>query len=55
VEKTVFLERINGLMAEQVVRDREYSMYSRHFHESYELYFLLAGDRYYFIDKETYL
>lgn len=55
MEKTVFLERIDGLMVEQVERDREYSMYSRHFHESYELYFLLAGERYYFIDKETFL
>lgn len=55
MEKIVFWEKIGGLMAEQVVRDREYSMYYRHFHESYELYFLLAGNRFYFIDKETYL
>jgi len=55
MEKKVFLERTGGLMVEQVVRDHEYSMYSRHFHESYELYFLLQGERYYFIDRETYL
>lgn len=55
MEKIIFLEQIGGLMVEQVVRDHEYSMYSRHFHESYELYFLLRGERYYFIDRETYL
>lgn len=55
MQKTVFLETIDGLMVEQVIRDHEYSMYSRHFHESYELYILLEGERYYFIDKETYL
>jgi len=55
MDRTVFLEQMDGLMVEQVVRDREYSMYSQHFHESYEMYFLLAGERYYFIDRETYL
>ncbi|MEG0369713.1 MAG: AraC family ligand binding domain-containing protein, partial [Hungatella sp.] len=30
-------------------------MTSRHFHDTYELYYLLEGERYYFIDKETYL
>lgn len=55
MDKTIFLERMDGLMAEHVIRDQEYSMYSRHFHESYEMYFLLEGERYYFIDRETYL
>lgn len=55
MDKTIFLEQIDGLMVEQVVRDQEYSMYSQHFHESYEMYFLLEGERYYFIDRETYL
>lgn len=53
--KAIIREQIDGLMVEQVVRDQEYSMYSRHFHDSYELYFLLSGERYYFIDRETYL
>lgn len=53
--RTLFLERIDGLMVEQVVREEEYSMYSRHVHESFELYILLAGERYYFIDRETFL
>lgn len=55
MEKTLFLEYMDGLMAEQVVRDHEYSMNTKHFHESFEVYFLLAGERYYFIDRETYL
>lgn len=55
MEKTVFLEYMDGLMVEQVVRDHEYSMNSKHFHESFEVYFLLEGERYYFIDRETYL
>ncbi|MEG2349419.1 MAG: AraC family transcriptional regulator [Hungatella sp.] len=55
MEKILFSEAIDGLVADQVVRDFEYSMTSRHFHDTYELYYLLEGERYYFIDKETYL
>lgn len=52
--QNVFLEEMEGLMIERVIRDEEYSMQYRHFHDSYELYFLMEGERYYFIDKETY-
>lgn len=55
MENIIFAETMDGLAVERVVRDHEYSMTSRHFHDSYELYFLLEGERYYFIDKETYL
>lgn len=43
MNETVFTGNVRGIMAEQVVRDQEFSMYSRHFHESFELYFLLEG------------
>ncbi len=40
---------------DRIFRDKEFSMTARHFHETYELYVLLEGERYYFIDQETYL
>ena len=55
MEEKKFTGSVRGITAEQVVREQEFSMYSRHFHESYELYFLLEGERYYFIEQETYL
>lgn len=56
MERTVFRQELNGLvMVEQVVRDEDYSMRSRHFHDTYELYFLEEGEGCYFIDRETYL
>ena len=55
MEKIVFQGKIEGLEIEQVIRDYEYSMASRHFHDTYELYYLLEGQRYYFIDRQTYL
>lgn len=54
MEKTVFSESMEGIVIDEVVRDQEYSMTMKHFHDTYELYFLLEGERYYFIEKETY-
>lgn len=55
MEKVVFEDKADGLMVDQVIRDHEYSMAARHFHDTYELYYLVEGQRYYFIDKQTYL
>lgn len=52
--QNVFMEEMEGFMIERVTRDEEYSMQYRHFHDGYEMYFLMEGERYYFIDKETY-
>ncbi|MFT4107451.1 MAG: AraC family transcriptional regulator [Lacrimispora sp.] len=54
MEKTLFSESMEGIVIDRVVRDQEYSMAIKHFHDTYELYFLLEGERYYFIEKETY-
>lgn len=54
-EGMIFRSKVEGLEMEHVTRDYEYSMVSRHFHETYELYYLLEGQRYYFIDRQTYL
>ncbi len=54
MEKTLFSESMEGITIDEVVRDQEYSMTMKHFHDTYELYFLIKGERYYFIEKETY-
>lgn len=55
MKTTVFEERTDAITISRVVRDFEYTMASRHFHEEYEIYYLLEGERYYFIDHSTYL
>ena len=55
MERTLYKHIIDGLEIDQVVRDHEYSMVSRHLHETYELYYLAEGQRYYFIERQTYL
>ena len=54
MEQTVFSEKMAGLTIDEVIRDYEFTMQTKHFHDSFELYFLLEGERYYFIDRETY-
>ena len=54
MEQTVFSEKMMGLTIDEVIRDYEFTMQTKHFHDSFELYFLLEGERYYFIDRETY-
>lgn len=50
----IFEESLEGMTIERVVRDYEFTMPTKHFHNEFELYYLLAGERYYFIEKETY-
>lgn len=54
MEEVLFKEAMEGITIERVVREQEFSMSMNHFHDTYELYFLLEGERYYFIDRETY-
>ncbi|MEX1031344.1 MAG: AraC family transcriptional regulator [Paenibacillaceae bacterium] len=39
---------------ERVVRRGHYTMAVNHFHDHYEMYYLLSGERYYFIQNKTY-
>lgn len=55
MEQIVLRAGAEGLGVEQVIRDHEFSMAARHFHDTYELYYLVEGQRYYFIDRQTYL
>jgi len=47
--------KINGITFEHIIRDSAFNMQAKHFHDEYELYYLCAGSRFYFIDKQTYL
>ncbi len=51
----LFSASVPGVFAEEAERTQKFSMATRHFHESYELYFLLNGERFYFIEQDTYL
>lgn len=50
----IFREQTEGIIAERSRRQGEF-MVSRHIHKSYEIYILTEGERYYFIDRKSYL
>lgn len=54
MEQTLFAGEMEGLKYDRIVRDYEYNMTTRHVHNEYEIYYLLEGERYYFIDKESF-
>ena len=54
MQNTVFYAIDNGMMIEVISRDYEFDMPYKHFHNEYQIYYLLSGERYYFIDNQTY-
>lgn len=55
MEAPVYEVFAEGISLERCVRDYEFSMSAGHSHQRYEIYFLVKGERYYFIDTQTYL
>lgn len=43
-----------GMLLEQVCRETQFSMPGEHVHDRYELYYLVAGMRYYFVGSRMY-
>lgn len=52
---TLYSKTEEGISIDRVQREYEFNMPSRHYHEEYEIYYLIDGERYYFIEKNTYL
>ena len=50
----LFSGSLPGIFAEETCRSQNFSMTTRHTHENLELYFLFSGDRFYFVDQDTY-
>lgn len=55
MRRVVFEETTDGICIDRIIRDYEYTMPSKHVHDEYEIYYLLEGERYYFIGNQTYL
>lgn len=54
MSEIIFSGEIPGAVAEETLFQKEFSMVRRHLHNSIELYFLLEGERYYFIEQDIY-
>ncbi|NLP15435.1 MAG: AraC family transcriptional regulator [Clostridiales bacterium] len=54
MENVLFRDTIGQIMVERIERDYDFNMIQKHFHNEYEIYYLLNGERYYFIEKQIY-
>lgn len=45
---------LDGIVMDRFARDYEFTMPTKHLHKEFEIYYLLEGNRYYFIGSETY-
>ncbi len=52
-EQILFQDEIKEFHMDHVKRDQAFNMRQNHFHDTYELYFLLEGECIYFIGKEV--
>lgn len=44
----------DGITIDRIRRQPGFAMPAKHLHNEYEIYYLLEGERYYFIDRQTY-
>ena len=54
MEQMIYRERIPGIAIDRILREPGFTMPSKHLHDDYEIYYLVEGERYYFIDRTTY-
>jgi AraC-like DNA-binding protein len=54
MRQVIYKGASDGIFIERVIRDYEFTMPAKHFHEEYEIYYLVKGERHYFIDNRTY-
>jgi YesN/AraC family two-component response regulator len=54
MRKIIFEESSNGITIDRIIRSYNYNMPTKHFHDEYELYYLLEGERYYFIEQQSF-
>ena len=50
----VYKESDVGLTIDRIVRNYDFDMPHKHVHEEYEIYYLVDGERYYFIENQIY-
>lgn len=54
MDQTIYSWRDRGITMDRIRRDSGFSMPVRHLHSEYEIYYLTEGERYYFIENQTY-
>ena len=50
----IYKESDVGLTIDRIVRNYDFNMPHKHIHEEYEIYYLIDGERYYFIENQIF-
>ena len=54
MSQIIYQEKMKGISIDRIRREPGFTMPSKHLHNEYEIYFLVEGERYYFIGSQTY-
>lgn len=54
MEKVTYFARSEGIALERMVRQGKFDMRVKHFHNEYEIFFLIEGERRFFFDNRAY-
>lgn len=54
MKNIIFEERTKNFRISHIVQKNSYNMKKQHLHREYEIYYLIQGERFYFIDGQTY-
>lgn len=52
--KITFFGKCNGIAVEQLIRYGKFNMNVKHFHNQYELFYIIEGERQFFFDNKSY-
>lgn len=55
MEKITFFGESDGISVQQMIRYGEYNMKAKHFHNKYEIFYIVEGERQFFFNNRQYL
>ena len=55
MEAVIYYARTDGIELERMIRKGHFNMHGKHFHNQYEIFYLLEGERRFFFDNRSYL
>lgn len=54
MRSVIYEEAIEGISISRIIRNFEFNMPAKHTHDEYEIYYLISGERSYFIENQIY-
>ena len=55
MEAVIYYAETEGIALERMIRKGKFNMHVKHFHNQYEIFYLLEGERRFFFDNRAYL